>query len=249
MILLALDIGNSFTKLGLFGTSEQPRYARCPSQNLDQFLPIQLDEWSVNGLDAAAWVSVSHEVDLAKWPLWQLYGAHPMQIRSTDTFPVENAYATPETLGPDRIVAAIGAWRQAGLRPVLVIDAGTALTYDAIDAQGVYRGGAIAPGLGMRLQALHQFTAKLPLVPTIDTPPLLGNSTVGSIQSGVINGIRAEVSGMVEAYHSILGPDLQIYLTGGDAPYFVNHLKSSIFADPYLVLQGIHYILTQQQSI
>ncbi|MEO1452048.1 MAG: type III pantothenate kinase, partial [Bacteroidota bacterium] len=246
---LALDIGNSFTKVGLFRESLTPRYARVSTAQLETALPEILESWAPPIVKAAGWVSVSHDQALADWPVWQKWGIRPRPVRSTDHLPVVNAYATPETLGPDRIVAAIGAWVHSGRKPVLVIDAGTALTFDCIDGEGTYRGGAIAPGLHMRFQALNQFTAKLPLVEAEDDPPLVGDSTHSSIRSGVINGMRAELFGTIEAYRPILGSDMQVYLTGGDTSYFVNHLKSSIFADPYLVLRGVHYILIQQHTI
>ncbi|MCB0841544.1 MAG: type III pantothenate kinase, partial [Bacteroidetes bacterium] len=127
----------------------------------------------------------------------------------------------------------------------LVIDAGTAITYDFATANGEYKGGGIAPGMAMRFRALHEFTARLPLVSSQSDVLLIGDSTTASIQSGVQWGIIAEVEGMISYYKSQISPDLQVFLTGGDSGFFENHLKNINFADSNLILKGIHYILTR----
>ncbi len=157
--------------------------------------------------------------------------------------PVDNRYATPHTLGRDRLAGVVGA---AYMRPgadLLVIDAGSAVTYDFIDAQGCYHGGSISPGLKMRLRALHDYTGRLPLVEvSSDDVPLIGCDTSLSILSGVIHGMVFEMEGhiaqMREAY-----PMLSTFLTGGCAIYFADKLKSTIFAEENLILTGLNRIL------
>lgn len=156
--------------------------------------------------------------------------------------PITNRYHTPDTLGHDRIAAAVAAARIFPGHNVLTIDAGTCITYDFINGQKEYLGGGIAPGISMRFKALHTFTSKLPLVSLDKEIGLIGNSTDNSIRSGVFNGIVAEIDGIIERYSRDY-PGLRIILTGGDANYFDRKLKNDIFAVPNLVLLGLKDIL------
>ena len=164
---------------------------------------------------------------------------------ATTAIPLRNAYATPQTLGADRLAAAVGA---AGLRPgqpTLIVDAGTALKVDLVTADGTYHGGSIGPGLSMRLRALHSFTGRLPLLtlPAADaTIPLVGDSTTGSILSGVVNGTVAEIMGFVAQYQQRY-PGLGVLLTGGDAAFLAARLPARIFVVPELVLLGLNRTL------
>ena len=163
----------------------------------------------------------------------------------TTAVPLRNAYATPHTLGADRLAAAVGA---AGLRPgqaTLVVDAGTALKFDLVTADGTYHGGGIAPGLRMRLRALHTFTGRLPRLelPAPDaTVSLVGDSTTGSLLSGVVNGTVAEIAGLVAQYQQF-HPGLGVLLTGGNAAFLAARLPARIFVVPELVLLGLNRIL------
>jgi type III pantothenate kinase len=156
--------------------------------------------------------------------------------------PVQNKYSTPRTLGMDRIASACGAWQLFPRENSLSIDAGTCITYEFLDKEGNYRGGAISPGLSMRFKAVHTFTAKLPLISPKENVSLIGDSTETSIQSGVINGLLAEIEGFIARYEKEFG-SLRVILCGGDARFFENQLKASIFASPELVLIGLNSIL------
>ncbi|SHI45130.1 type III pantothenate kinase [Hymenobacter daecheongensis DSM 21074] len=165
---------------------------------------------------------------------------------ATTPLPLRNTYATPDTLGADRLAAAVGA---AWLRPAadtLIVDAGTALKCDWVEGGHTFRGGSIAPGLRMRFEALHQLTGRLPLVAlpadTAAPLPLTGDDTQSAIRSGVLNGAVAEVNGFIAQYrqHS---PQLGVVLAGGDARFFQPRLKGHIFVIPELVLLGLHRIL------
>jgi len=125
---------------------------------------------------------------------------------------------------------------------ILVIDSGTAITYDLITAAGEYLGGGISPGLSMRYKALHTFTNRLPLLDYYDDAQLIGDDTSSSIHSGVLNGALAEMEGIIKSYQ-ILYPGLKIILTGGDHNYFDKRLKIKTFAAPNLVLEGLNLIL------
>ncbi len=160
----------------------------------------------------------------------------------TTPLPFVNDYATPETLGLDRLAAVAGAGQLFPETNCLVIDLGTCITYELLTAEGRYEGGAISPGLMMRFKAIHQFTARLPLVEINPAPQLIGRSTVSCIQSGVVNGLRAEINGIISEYESKYDR-LQIIMCGGDMKYFENTVKGPIFAAPELVLRGLNRIL------
>lgn len=157
--------------------------------------------------------------------------------------PLTNAYDTPHTLGADRVAAAVGA---RALRPrdaCLVIDLGTCITYDFVDERDVFHGGLISPGMRMRFRAMHSFTQRLPdLEPDGVIPPLVGKNTRHAMQSGVMNGLVAELNGIVAQYREIW-PDFQTVVCGGDARFFESSFRTPIFAVPELVLVGLHRIL------
>lgn len=163
-------------------------------------------------------------------------------LDETVSLPVTIQYKTPETLGKDRLAAVVGAnYLQPGC-DLLVIDAGTAITYELIDASGNYLGGNISPGMTTRFRALHFYTKKLPEVAEQEDIPLIGTDTKSAIQAGVINGIVYEMDGYIEALR-LKYPNLLVFLTGGHSFYFERRLKNSIFADINLVLTGLNRIL------
>lgn len=156
--------------------------------------------------------------------------------------PFTNEYATPHTLGKDRIALVAAAVKQHPLKNVLVIDAGTCITYDVKTHEEKYLGGAISPGLKMRFQSLHKFTANLPLLTPKPDAPLVGNSTEASIFSGIINGLEMELKGMIDAYRTEF-EDLTVIFTGGDSQFLSLPLKNSIFANSNFLLEGLNFIL------
>ena len=163
-------------------------------------------------------------------------------LDETVPLPITVQYKTPHTLGRDRLAAAVGAnYLQPG-KDLLVIDAGTAITYELIEASGTYVGGNISPGMTTRFRALNHFTKKLPLVSESEHVPLVGTNTETAIQAGVVNGIVCEMDGYIEMLR-LKYPNLLVFLTGGHSFYFERRLKNSIFADINLVLTGLNRIL------
>lgn len=240
MRTLALDIGNTAVKAGCFeGTLLRQMQAALTAP---QVLAL-VQHWQPEHVIIA---SVAEDAALRAD---ELRGMVPGEILTfspgTTALPLLNAYATPHTLGADRLAGAVGA---AGLRPgraTLVVDAGTALKFDLVTADGTYNGGSIAPGLSMRFRALHTFTGRLPQLelPTADaTVPLVGDSTTGSLLSGVVNGTVAEITGLIAQYQQ-LHPALGVLLTGGDAAFLAARLSARIFVVPELVLLGLNRIL------
>lgn len=156
--------------------------------------------------------------------------------------PIKNIYQTPETLGKDRLAAAVAAWYNYPGKDMLIIDAGTAVTMDLVNSRGEFVGGAISPGMGMRFKALHTFTGRLPLVTKKDIGFLTGTSTEDSIRSGVINGITCEIDGIIDEYRKVY-PGLLVIFGGGDSIFLLKRLKNSIFALSNPVLNGLNIIL------
>ncbi len=156
--------------------------------------------------------------------------------------PVKLGYDTPLTLGADRLAAVAGAGYLFAGQDVLVIDAGTCITIDMLRKDATYMGGSISPGIDMRFKALHTFTARLPLVLKQQETPLTGTSTETSIKSGVINGVIAELSGIVRQYRRQY-PGLVVVLCGGDSQFFDTKIDTPIFAVPELVHVGLARIL------
>ncbi|MCW9037866.1 type III pantothenate kinase, partial [Altibacter sp.] len=156
--------------------------------------------------------------------------------------PYTNKYSTPTTLGVDRIALVSAAARKFPKKNVLVIDAGSCITYDFLSAENSYLGGAISPGIEMRYKAMHTFTAKLPLLDTSTPKKLIGDSTATSMHSGVIHGVLHEIEGFIQAYSEKFS-DLTIILTGGDTQFLRDSLKNDIFANSNFLLEGLNYIL------
>ena len=156
--------------------------------------------------------------------------------------PIGNAYATPATLGADRLAAAVGASLAAAGRDALIVDFGTAITVDYVSGDGTYRGGAISPGMRMRFEALHRFTARLPLCGETDEERLYGTTTTSCIEQGVMNGIAFEIEGYIERFRRE-NADICIFFTGGAAKNFAKRIKNAIFADCELVFLGLNRIL------
>ena len=165
-----------------------------------------------------------------------------MEFGFSTPVPIGNAYLTPETLGRDRLAAAVGVSALYPARNVLIVDMGTAITIDLVSADGTFQGGVISPGIDMRLRALHEYTACLPLCEPTMEDRLIGRTTKEAITSGVMNSIRFEIEGYMERlYHDF--EDLCVIFTGGDAKFFDKRIKNTIFAKCNPVFVGLNRIL------
>jgi len=236
---LVIDIGNTRIKAGLFHGDAIVRQIQL--KNIEELKPELLQPHENIIIS-----SVREDVE----NIFQLSGAVGKKIKLTSAtpLPIQNNYSTPNSLGVDRIAAVCGAFQLFPREDCLIIDMGTCINYELLDQSGVYRGGIISPGVNMRFEAMHTFTARLPLIEVVAEPALVGDSTISCMQSGVMNGILEEMKGimvrMQEKY-----PRLRVILCGGDAPFFENQLKPSIFAAPELVLLGLNRILTHNAKI
>ena len=234
MLKLIIDQGNTQTKLAIFRQKTLLKKILYEQDNQLRELESQADGVILS--------SVKNDSDLLK-----VLEGNPLLLNINTSLPVVNLYETPETLGNDRIAAVVGAVTQFPNSNVLVIDAGTCITFDLFTLKG-YLGGSISPGIQMRLQALHQKTDRLPMVELDGEVDIIGKNTIQSIQSGVLNGVLVEIDGMINRYKSQFS-DLKVMLTGGDFQLFDKGLKNSIFVDPNLVLKGLNEILDYNEAI
>ncbi|MBL7559067.1 type III pantothenate kinase [Olleya sp. YSTF-M6] len=235
---LIVDVGNTRIKLAVFDKNRLLEIRIADSFTiLETLKQLKLDYPKLN-------LAIVSSVGYLQDKVLQYLGLQfELTILDNNTkVPFTNLYATPKTLGIDRIALVCASVQQFSQKNVLIIDAGTCITYDFINKDNEYLGGAISPGVRMRYEALHNQTANLPLLETEMPIQIIGNSTIGSINSGIIYGVLNEIDGIIEQY-SALYLDLTIILTGGDANFLSKQLKSSIFANSNFLLEGLNYIL------
>lgn len=234
---LAIDIGNSTTKIGIFEDRELIEYKHIDGHDLSSLTDMTKNK-SIERSIVSSTVNLTDEIkdDISKAVGNTIY------FDSTTPLPIKNLYRTPETLGTDRLAAAIGAQEERPGCDVLVIDMGTAITYDFVNSQGEYIGGNISPGIEMRLKSLHEFTARLPLIKAKGEKPSIGKDTETAIRCGVIDGVKHEIEGFIRSA-TVKYPFLFVFLTGGDMIDFDESIKRRTFADNYLVLKGLNRIL------
>ncbi len=236
---LVLDLGNSYGKIAVCEGNrviETASYEKISSREISYF---HVRYSSLEGAIISSVVNYSREIiDY----LSSLFG-RCVELNQSTPIPLKNSYKTPDTLGYDRIASAVGAHTIYPGRNVLVIDAGTTITYDVVTSKGEFLGGNISPGVEIRFKSLHKYTERLPYLERPgEVPSLVGSTTMEAIQSGVVNGLLFEMNGFISTI-SKKYPKLQVVLTGGDAKYFVGKLKNSIFVDPNLNLIGLNRIL------
>ena len=232
---LVIDIGNTRAKLALFSGKdlvEKLDVTFCTLKNTQNFV-------AGNKITSCI-ISSVREIDSEISSILNNYNG--FILSESIPVPITNHYKTPSTLGQDRLAAIVGAYFLYPEKDIIVFDAGTCLTIDFLNKNGEYIGGRISPGIEIRFKALHTFTDNLPLIHKKNHAPNLGNDTNSSILSGVLKGILAEVSSIISDFR-LQKPDLVTVVTGGDCFFFEKELKSSIFANPDLVMIGLNEIL------
>ena len=235
---LIIDIGNTSTKLAVF-----QRDKVLIAKTVEGFSLVIEVENLLKQFNEIKRGFVSSVGFLSEDELKTLEKRLPMTIlNSTLKLPFKVHYKTPNSLGADRLALMAAAATQYSGKNVLVIDAGSCITYDFIDSKKNYLGGAIAPGIQMRYKSLGDFTSSLPTLQKIVPKSSIGNSTQDSIHSGVINGVLYEIEGTVNEYQNKY-PDLTVILTGGDADFLCKQLKISIFANSDFLLEGLNFLL------
>lgn len=239
---LALDIGNTRTKLGLFRGAELVEQAIWEGWTLEELRAYA----GAAGADRLMVASVAEPGEALLEGLAGSVG-RIVELTHDTPLPFRNLYRTPRTLGKDRLASVAGAQARFPGETCLVVDCGTCIKYDLLTADGTYRGGNIAPGAAMRLHAMHIFTARLPEPPMKMPARPIGESTVTALQNGALRGAALEIEGFVGLFRR--QADLQrVLLTGGDAAFFQPHLQESIHEliyEPHLTLYGLNHILQQ----
>ncbi|MDO6760366.1 type III pantothenate kinase [Tamlana sp. 2_MG-2023] len=235
---LIIDVGNSFVKLAVFSADKLQERRIVELKKLLEAISLLKTDFPL--LKNVIISSVGHlNIDQVE----NIKKEFNLLVLDIDTkLPFINGYSTPETLGVDRIGLVCASVKQFSGKNVLIIDAGTCITYDFVTQENKYLGGAISPGLAMRYKSLNNLTAKLPLLELSVPKNIIGNSTANSIHSGVVNGVINEVDGIITQYKTKFS-DLTVILTGGDAKFLSKQLKSSIFANSNFLLEGLNYIL------
>lgn len=235
---LIVDVGNTLIKLAVFNSNEL-----IYKDSFERHLLLERISELNNTLPNISHCIISAVGRTTETQLEFLQKKYKVISLTHDTkVPFLNEYATQETLGVDRIALVSAAAVDYPERDVLVIDAGSCITYDFLSAENTYSGGAISPGLEMRYKAVHHFTDKLPLLKPQNSVSLVGDSTLNAIHSGVFNGMVYELDGFISSYKEKY-PDLTVILTGGDAHLLRVSLKNDIFANSNFLLEGLHYIL------
>ncbi|MDB5273001.1 MAG: putative transcriptional acitvator, Baf family [Chitinophagaceae bacterium] len=234
---IVVDIGNTRTKVGVFENGVLVAHHYDPS-------PEVLKSLQQHPNDAVMVSTVGHGVEELHTVFEK--SIHFIVFDRSLKLPLSLHYDTPETLGLDRIAAAIGAQTLYPSQDVLVIDAGSCITIDLVTKEQEFAGGIISPGIRMRFKSMHVFTDKLPMIEwnpsDLSVPALPGLSTRECMRGGVLKGMQFEIEGYVR-YYSGQYPDLKVIMTGGDAPYFENIINTPIFTEDSLVLIGLNRVL------
>jgi len=235
---IAIDIGNTQIKIGVFEKDAMIHHENFPFEEFPNRIQGLCSRYPIeNGM-------LSHVARLDPTHLEVLNERVNLLILNNHTpVPFVNRYATPQTLGVDRIALAAAASGRFPGQNVLVIDAGSCITFEFVNESSEYLGGAISPGIEMRYKAVNAFTANLPLLTPADSIPEMADSTDKALHRGILNGVTCEIDGTIEQYKEE-NSNLTVVLTGGDANFLANQLKSSIFAISNFLLDGLNRILT-----
>jgi type III pantothenate kinase len=236
---LVIDVGNSFTKIGLF---EGDNLAELVKRNNMEDVIFYINKRKPKNLIIS---SVTSEINFLDRQIGKKVNV--VNFNTETPVPITNKYETPGTLGSDRLAAAVAANALFPGENCLSIDIGTCITYDITDSSGAFLGGAISPGVAMKFKALNTFTTRLPLIEATGNAELIGKTTRDSILSGVLNGTLAEIEEIIRQYSNIFN-NLKIIICGGDANFFETRIKATIFVVPELVLIGLNRILQYNVS-
>jgi len=237
---LVIDCGNTFIKIYIYSNDKSIHYENVRTNLLDEVFIINLFKSFKNINNCIISESIILKKEVLKTienqnikPLIDIYSLN---------LPLIINYNNNDKLGIDRIAGAVAAKKIFPNNPVLIIDAGTAITYDIVDEKNCFLGGAISPGIALRFKSLHNNSSRLPLVNIKNIIPYNANSTNDCILSGVINGLLFEINGWITHYSKNYD-NLRIILTGGDCNYLHNKIKTTIFAEPNLIANGLNVIL------
>ena len=256
-MLLAIDIGNTNIMMGVFKDAELAaiwRISTSVQRTIDEYCIIfnELFESSkiplntINGIIIAS-VASPKVLGIVRNTLNRLFSLHPLIVGENIDVPIKNLYNNPSQVGQDRLVSAFSAYRQYG-GPVIVIDFGTAITFDLVSKEGEYLGGLIAPGIEISFDALIERTTLLPKIELVEPDSLLGKDTVTSMRSGVINGFSSLCDGVIHKLKEEFGRDIPTVVTGGNAELIASHCTTIDNKNPYLILEGLQIIYSEKNQ-
>ena len=234
---LIIDVGNTRTKLAVFKESKLIHNESISKENFlkDTFELIKKFNCKHAIISSVGFLKKSELAKLGS-------KINLIELNSNTKVPFHNKYLTPKTLGVDRIALVANAALKFPNKNVLVVDAGTCITYDWIDSNGNYFGGAISPGMQMRYNSLHQFTSNLPQLEVKYVDTFIGDSSENAIHIGVVYGVISEIDSFINL-HKEKNDELTVVLTGGDTNFLANKLKNSIFANRFFLMEGLNTIL------
>ena len=233
---LVVDIGNSSLKVAIFDKKLMTSKFIYTNQSLNIFSDLFKNNVIDNCLISNVSTIDKNILDFLK------INSNLFSINESINLPFINLYKTKNTLGHDRIALVSAAAIDFPDQNILIIDAGTCITYDFKNRKNEYLGGSISPGLMIRFKALNSETVNLPLLKTYLNNKLIGNDTNSSIISGVVNGLISEIDGIINQYQERF-KNIKIILTGGDSDFLLNKIKNTIFADQNFLLKGLNYLI------
>lgn len=249
-MLLAIDIGNTNVEVGIFREQELVKHWRIKAERgktADEYFVTLTGLFSLSGFQMPSITSViMASVVPPLTPVFQklsqeLFHVKPLIVGPGLKTGMPILYENPIEVGADRIVSAVAAYEKKG-GPCIVVDFGTATTFDAISAQGEYLGGAIAPGIRISAEALYLKTAKLPRIEIKKPEKSIGRNTVSSMQSGIYFGYLGLVSNIIDEIKQELGGAAAVVATGGFASLFHKNIAEIDSFEPYLVLDGLRIL-------
>ncbi len=234
---LIIDVGNTKVKLAIFLDATLQEKREVVLEQFSESVATIVQQFPIKK------AIISSVGRLTEQQCRSVQNRFPTVLLDQNTpVPFINEYDTPETLGVDRIGLVSAFAKAYPKKNGLIIDAGTCITYDFITAAGIYKGGAISPGIRLRYKSLNALTANLPLLETVSPQSYIGASTESAIHSGVVNGVVQEIDGVISQYIEDYD-NVHVILTGGDIQILSERLKNSIFAHSNFLLEGLNYIL------
>jgi len=256
-MLLAIDVGNTNIVIGAYRGADLVSHWRVRTdreRTADEhgMLVKDLLEYAGIGMEAIRGIAICSVVPPMMPALLGLsrkyFGVEPLVVDADpEKLGIEIRYEPPSDVGADRLVNAIAAYRLYG-GPGIVVDFGTATTFDAISAEGAYLGGAIAPGIGISTEALFRAAARLPRIDLIKPRSVIGRNTVESMQSGILYGFAGQVDEMVRRFRGELGAEAKVIATGGLAELIAREAVSIQIVNPLLTIEGLRMVWEQNRS-
>jgi type III pantothenate kinase len=256
-VLLLIDVGNTNTVFALYREREplgQWRLSTARERTAEEYAALLIQLLTIGGFDhkGVGGVVISSVVPQTVFPLRKMsrtfFGREAFVVGEDVAIPIGNKLINPKEAGADRLVNALAAVRRY-VPPLMIVDFGTATTFDIVDDEGAFLGGIIAPGINLSIEALHRAAAKLPRIAVEPPPQVIGRSTVQAMQSGIFWGYVGLIEGLARRVQDEYGRSMTVIATGGLAPLFARHCKVVEHVDPDLTMIGLVEIYLLNREI